>query len=253
MISIKSEKDLEKMREAGRITIEALHLIQEHVVPGVTTAHLDQIIHAHILKNGAKPNFLGYCGFPATACISVNDEVIHGIPGSRILKEGDIVSIDTGCVKDGFHGDAARTFFVGEVAPETKQLVEVTKQSFYEGLKMVRPDNRIGDIGAAIANYVESFGYSVVKDFTGHGIGRALHEDPEVPNYGTAGRGIRLRPGMVLAIEPMVSIGDWRVRILSDKWTTVTADGTLSAHYENTVAVTEGEPEILTAERHTWN
>lgn len=253
MISIKSEKDLEKMREAGRITIEALHLIQEHVVAGVTTAHLDQIIHAHILKNGAKPNFLGYCGFPATACISVNDEVIHGIPGSRILKEGDIVSIDTGCVKDGFHGDAARTFFVGEVAPETKQLVEVTKQSFYEGLKMVRPDNRIGDIGAAIANYVESFGYSVVKDFTGHGIGRALHEGPEVPNYGTAGRGIRLRPGMVLAIEPMVSIGDWRVRILSDKWTTVTADGTLSAHYENTVAVTEGEPEILTAERHAWN
>lgn len=238
------------MREAGRITIEALHLVREHIAPGVTTAHLDQLIHAHILKNGAKPNFLGYGGFPATACISVNDEVIHGIPGSRVLKEGDIVSIDTGCVKDGFHGDAARTFPVGKISAEAQKLIDVTRESFYEALKVVRAGMRIGDIGAAVAAYVEQFGYSVVRDFTGHGIGRALHEDPGVPNYGTAGRGVRLRPGMVLAIEPMVNMGDYRVRILSDKWTTVTVDGALSAHYENTVAVTEGEPEILTTERH---
>lgn len=238
------------MREAGRITVEALHLVREHIAPGVTTAHLDQLIHAHIVKNGAKPNFLGYGGFPATACISVNDEVIHGIPGSRVLKEGDIVSIDTGCVKDGFHGDAARTFPVGEVSDEAKRLIQVTRESFYEALKVVRAGMRIGDIGAAVAAYVERFGYSVVRDFTGHGIGRALHEDPAVPNYGTAGRGVRLRPGMVLAIEPMVNMGDYRVRILSDKWTTVTVDGALSAHYENTVAVTDGEPEILTTERH---
>lgn len=250
MISIKSEQDLEKMREAGRITVEALHLVRGHIAPGVTTAHLDQLIHAHIVKNGAKPNFLGYGGFPATACISVNDEVIHGIPGSRVLKEGDIVSIDTGCVKDGFHGDAARTFPVGEVSDEAKRLIRVTRESFFEALKVVRAGMRIGDIGAAVAAYVERHGYSVVRDFTGHGIGRALHEDPAVPNYGTAGRGVRLRPGMVLAIEPMVNMGDCRVRILSDKWTTVTVDGALSAHYENTVAVTEGEPEILTTERH---
>lgn len=250
MISIKSEQDLEKMREAGRITVEALHLVRGHIAPGVTTAHLDQLIHAHIVKNGAKPNFLGYGGFPATACISVNDEVIHGIPGSRVLKEGDIVSIDTGCVKDGFHGDAARTFPVGEVSDEAKRLIRVTRESFFEALKVVRAGMRIGDIGAAVAAYVERYGYSVVRDFTGHGIGRALHEDPAVPNYGTAGRGVRLRPGMVLAIEPMVNMGDCRVRILSDKWTTVTVDGALSAHYENTVAVTEGEPEILTTERH---
>lgn len=250
MISIKSEQDLEKMREAGRITVEALHLVRGHIAPGVTTAHLDQLIHAHIVKNGAKPNFLGYGGFPATACISVNDEVIHGIPGSRVLKEGDIVSIDTGCVKDGFHGDAARTFPVGEVSDEAKELIRVTRESFFEALKVVRAGMRIGDIGAAVAAYVERHGYSVVRDFTGHGIGRALHEDPAVPNYGTAGRGVRLRPGMVLAIEPMVNMGDCRVRILSDKWTTVTVDGALSAHYENTVAVTEGEPEILTTERH---
>ncbi len=238
------------MREAGRITVEALHLVRGHIAPGVTTAHLDQLIHAHIVKNGAKPNFLGYGGFPATACISVNDEVIHGIPGSRVLKEGDIVSIDTGCVKDGFHGDAARTFPVGEVSDEAKELIRVTRESFFEALKVVRAGMRIGDIGAAVAAYVERHGYSVVRDFTGHGIGRALHEDPAVPNYGTAGRGVRLRPGMVLAIEPMVNMGDCRVRILSDKWTTVTVDGALSAHYENTVAVTEGEPEILTTERH---
>ena len=247
MITLKSGEEIIRMRDAGRIAAIAREIGGECVREGVTTAQIDREIKKCILSHGAKPSFLGYGGFPASACISVNEEIIHGIPSSsRILKNGDLVKIDVGAFYKGYHGDCAATFTVGEVSEEAKKLVEVTKQSFYEGVAAIKDGARIGDVGAAIESYVKKFGFTVVRDYIGHGIGRSLHEDPEVPNYGNAGHGPRLRPGMTLAIEPMVNAGDFKVRVLDDEWTVVTKDGKLSAHYENTVAITDNGVLILT-------
>ncbi len=247
MITLKSGEEIIRMRDAGRIAAIAREIGGECVREGVTTAQIDREIKKCILSHGAKPSFLGYGGFPASACISVNEEIIHGIPSSsRILKNGDLVKIDVGAFYKGYHGDCAATFTVGEVSEEAKKLVEVTKQSFYEGIAAIKDGARIGDVGAAIENYVKKFGFSVVRDYIGHGIGRSLHEDPEVPNYGNAGHGPRLRSGMTLAIEPMVNAGDCKVRVLDDEWTVITKDGKLSAHYENTVAITDNGVLILT-------
>jgi len=227
------------MKEAGRITGEALLAAREHVRPGVSTKELDTVIRSHIERAGAKPSFLGLYGFPGSACISINDEVIHGIPSAkRILQEGDIVKIDVGAFYKGYHGDSARTFPVGRVSDEAARLIAATKQSFYQGLAAVKLGNRIGDIGAAIDAFVREQGYSVVRRYVGHGVGREVHEEPDVPNYGTAGRGPRLCAGMALAIEPMVNAGAHEVIQLPDGWTVKTADGSLSAHYENTVVLT---------------
>lgn len=235
------------MKKAGRITGEALYLAGEAVKEGVSTLALDKIVRDHIEKQGAKPSFLGYAGFPASACISINDEVIHGIPSEKkILKEGDIVKIDVGAFYKGFHGDSARTYAVGKVSAEAEKLIRVTKESFYKGAEKAVIGNRIGDIGFAIEEHVSENGFSVVRNYVGHGVGHELHEDPEVPNYGVPGRGARLSAGMTLAIEPMVNVGTYAVKVLGDKWTVVTADGKLSAHYENTVAITENGPILLT-------
>ena len=235
------------MREAGRITGEALLVARDAVRPGISTKELDGKIRAYIEKCGAVPSFLGLYGFPGSACISINDEVIHGIPSDRvILREGDIVKIDVGARYRGYNGDSARTYPVGKVSDEALRLIEVTKGSFYEAMKQAKAGNRIGDIGAAVENFVISNGCSVVRNYTGHGIGAALHEDPEIPNFGRAGRGARLYPNMTLAIEPMVNAGGYDVKRLSDGWTVKTADGSLSAHYENTILITDGEAEILT-------
>ena len=235
------------MRRAGQITGEAILLAAEHIRPGVSTAQLDKIIHDYILRCSAVPTFLGYGGFPASACISVNDEVIHGIPSkTRFLEEGDIVSIDTGATFGGFVGDSANTFPVGRISPEAERLIKVTKASFYAALEQARPGNRLGDIGQAVQTTAESNGFSVVRQYTGHGVGRDMHEDPEVRNFGVAGHGLRLLTGMTIAIEPMINAGGHEVRVLKDGWTVVTADGSLSAHYEHTVAVTDGEPVLLT-------
>lgn len=240
MIQIKNQVQIAAMREAGRITGEALLVAREHIREGVSTKELDTVIRHHIEKCGAKPSFLGLYGFPGSACISINDEVIHGIPSKdRILKEGDIVKIDLGAFYKGYHGDSARTFPVGRVSDEAAALIAATKQSFYEALEAVKVGNRIGDIGAAVDSYVRSKGFSVVRQYVGHGIGREVHEQPDVPNYGTPGRGPRLCSGLVIAIEPMVNVGTHEVRVMPDKWTVKTADGSLSAHYENTVALTE--------------
>ena len=234
------------MKEAGRITGEALLVAQENIREGVSTKEIDQKIREYIEKCGAKPSFLGYGGFPASACISVNDEIIHGIPSDKcILKEGDIVSVDVGAFKGGFHGDAARTFAVGKVSKSAADLIRVTQECFFEGVSKIRPDARLGDIGAAIQTHAESHGYGVVRQYVGHGIGAALHESPDVPNYGTAGRGQRLVAGMAIAVEPMINMGSREVRVLPDGWTVKTADGSLSAHYENTVVITT-EGNILT-------
>lgn len=247
MIQLKNKADLAAMREAGRITGEAILKAQEVIKPGVTTKHIDDVIREYIEKCGARPGFLGLYGFPGSACISVNEEVIHGIPSAdRVLSEGDIVSIDTGAFYHGFNGDSANTFFVGTVSAEAKALVEATKESFWRGVAQVKAGNRIGDIGAAVQGYVEPLGYSVVKQFVGHGVGRDLHEDPEVPNYGRAGHGVRLVPGMTIAIEPMICAGKEAVRTLSNNWTVVTADHSLAAHYEHTVALTDDGVVILT-------
>ena len=234
------------MRKAGRITAAARALAGELVVPGVTTLEIDTAVRRFIESQGAKPSFLGYGGFPGSACISVNEVVIHGIPDHRVLKEGDVVSIDVGAFIDGFHGDCAATFPCGKVSPEAERLIAVTEQSFWEGMKMAKPGQRISDISHAVQQYVESHGYSVVRNFVGHGIGRKLHEPPEVPNFGPAGHGVRLQPGMTLAVEPMVCAGDWHVKVLKDNWTTVSADGSLTAHYENSILITEEGFEILT-------
>ena len=240
MIQIKNPSQIAAMREAGRITGEALLVAREHVRPGVSTKELDTVLRAHIEKRGAKPSFLGLYGFPGSACISINDEVIHGIPSKqRILHEGDIVKIDVGAFYKGFHGDSARTFPVGKVSDEAAALIAATKQSFYEALSAVRIGNRVGDIGAAVDAYVRSKGFSVVRRYVGHGVGHALHEQPDVPNYGTPGRGPRLCSGLVIAIEPMVNAGTFEVLEMADGWTVKTADGSLSAHYENTVALTD--------------
>lgn len=246
MISIKSQREIEAMRRAGRITAQARALAGSMVAPGVTTLEIDQAVRRFIESQGAKPSFLGYAGFPGSACISVNEEVIHGIPGPRKLREGDIVSIDVGAYIDGVHGDCAATYPCGQVSDEAKKLIEVTRQSFWEGMKMARPGARVSDISHAVQQYVEANGCSVVRDFVGHGVGTKLHEAPEVPNFGPAGHGPRLLAGMTIAVEPMVNAGDWRVKVLKDGWTTVSLDGSLTAHYENTVLITEDGIEVLT-------
>ena len=239
MIQLKNPLQIKEMKEAGRITGEALLIAREHIREGISTYELDKIIRNHIEKQGAKPSFLGYHGFPGSACISINDEVIHGIPSKkRFLSEGDIVKIDVGAYYKGYHGDAARTVAVGKVSAEAQKLIDVTRESFFEGIKKFEVGNRLGDIGHAIDAYVVANGFSTVKKYIGHGIGQALHESPDVPNYGTEGRGTRLCQGLTLAIEPMVNIGRDDVKEMGDGWTVKTADGTLSAHYENTVALT---------------
>ena len=246
MISLKSPREIECMRRAGRLTAQARALAGSMVRPGVTTHEIDTAVRKFIESHGAKPSFLGYSGFPGSACISINEEVIHGIPGPRKLKEGDIVSVDVGAFLDGFHGDCAATFACGQVSDEAMHLIHVTEQSFWEGIKLARSGNRVSDISHAVQQYVEANGCSVVRDFVGHGVGAKLHEPPEVPNFGPAGHGPRLQPGMTIAVEPMVCAGDWRVKVLRDGWTTVSADGSLTAHYENTILITDGEPEVLT-------
>lgn len=247
MVSLKNSEQLRIMREAGRITGEALLVAEEAIRPGISTKELDRLIRAHIEKSGARPSFLGYGGFPGSACISVNREVIHGIPSSKkILCEGDIVKVDVGACYRGFHGDSARTFPVGKIDDEAFRLITVTKQSFYAGLAKAIPGNRIGDISAAVQKCAEDAGFGVVRKFVGHGIGEELHEDPEVPNFGKVGHGVRLYSGMVIAIEPMINEGTHEVKVLADKWTVVTADGLRSAHYEHTVAITNDGPVLLT-------
>ena len=247
MITLKSSHEIELMRRAGKITAAARALAGEMVRPGVTTQEIDKAVEAFIRKEGAVPSFLNYSGYPASACISVNDEVIHGIPGKRVLQEGDIVSVDVGAYIGGVHGDCAATFACGKISPEAQNLIDVTRQSFFEGIKFAREGHRLQDISAAIQTYVESHGYSIVREFVGHGIGAHLHEDPAVPNYGRKGRGPRLLRGMTLAIEPMVNAGKADIWQLSDGWTVTTQDGKYAAHYENTILITDGEPEILTA------
>ena len=246
MIAIKNDQELVYMRRACKITAAARALAGEMVRPGVSTKQIDKAVHDYIVSQGAKPSFLHYNGYPASACISVNSTVIHGIPGDYVLQEGDIVSVDVGAFYKGFHGDCAATFPCGAISTEAEKLISVTKQSFYEGIRFAKCGHRVSDISHAIQTYVESNGYSVVRSFVGHGVGAQLHEEPEVPNFGAPGRGPRLIRGMTLAIEPMVNEGTHEVRIAKDGWTTVTADGKLSAHYENTVLITDGEPEILT-------
>ena len=246
MISLKSQREIEAMRRAGRITAQARALAASMIRPGVTTHEIDTAVRRFIESHGAKPSFLGYAGFPGSACISVNEVVIHGIPGPRKLQEGDIVSVDVGAFIGGFHGDCAGTYPCGQVSDEAMRLIQVTQQSFWEGMKYAKVGQRVSDISHAVQKYVESYGYSVVRDFVGHGVGAKLHEAPEVPNYGPAGHGPRLLPGMTIAVEPMVCAGDWQVKVLKDGWTTVTVDGSLAAHYENTVLITDGEVEILT-------
>ena len=246
MITLKSSHEIDLMRQAGKITAAARALAGEMVKPGVTTQEIDKAVEAFIRKQGAVPSFLGYSGYPASACISVNDEVIHGIPGDRVLKEGDIVSVDVGAYIGGFHGDCAATYACGVISPEAQRLIDVTRQSFYEGIRYAREGCRRSDISAAVQKFVEENGFSVVREYVGHGIGRNLHESPEVPNFGLPGRGPRLLRGMTLAIEPMVNAGGAAIRNLSDGWTVKTLDGSLSAHYENTILITDGEPELLT-------
>ena len=248
MIIIKNSEQLQIMKKAGKITAEALLVARELIRPGISTKEIDTKIRTFIEKCGAVPSFLGYGGFPGSACISVNNEVIHGIPSPKvILHEGDIVKIDVGARYCGYNGDSARTYPVGNVSEEALRLISVTEMSFYEAMKVARQGNRIGDIGSAIENFVISNGFSVVKKYIGHGVGRDLHEEPEVPNFGNPGRGPRLYAGMTLAIEPMVNVGTDDVRVLRDGWTVVTADGKLSAHYENSIAITESDPIILTS------
>ena len=234
------------MRQACRITAEARALAGTMVKPGVSTKKIDKAVHDFIVAQGAKPAFLNYNGFPASTCICVNNVVVHGIPDGYVLKEGDIVTVDVGANFQGFHGDCAATFACGAISTEARKLIDVTKQSFYEGIRFATRGHRVSDISHAIQTYVESNGFSVVRAFIGHGIGRKLHEDPDVPNYGNPGHGPRLLPGMTIAVEPMVNVGTYEVRVLKDGWTAVTADGKLSAQYENTVLITDGEPEILT-------
>lgn len=247
MVVLKTGRELSVMKEACRISAGALDLIGKAVEPGVTTAELDRIAEQYILKEGATPNFKNYQGYPATACISINHEVIHGIPKkNKVLRAGDIVSVDLGAKFGGYHGDNAATFAVGDISADAKRLIDTTRESLYEGIKMARAGGRIGDISSAVQQYVEARGYSVVRDFVGHGIGTNLHEAPEVPNFGNPGRGIRLLPGMTIAIEPMVNAGKPEVKVMPDGWTVLTKDGSLSAHFEHTVAITNEGPIIMT-------
>ena len=245
-ITIKSKSEIEKMREAGRLLSLVHDEMAKHVKPGISTMELNKIGEDMIRSFGCIPSFLNYEGYPASICISVNDRVVHGIPSRHeILKEGDIVSLDAGLIYQGYHSDAARTWAVGEISPEARKLVDVTQQSFFEGIKLAKAGNHLYDISAAIEEYVTRFGFTCVRDLVGHGIGTNMHEDPQIPNFRQHRRGVKLQPGMTLAIEPMVNMGSWEVRILDDDWTVVTEDGSLSSHYENTILVTDGEPEIL--------
>ena len=247
MIIIKNHKEIDLMRRAGRITAEALLVARDIIRPGISTKEVDDKIRQYIERCGATPSFLGYNGFPGSACISINNQVIHGIPSKNvIIKDGDIVKVDVGARYRGYNGDSARTYAVGKVSDEALRLIRVTEESFYEALKVMKAGNRIGDIGHAVESFVISNGFSVVKAFVGHGLGKDLHEEPEIPNYGKPGRGPRLYSGMTIAVEPMVNAGDFDVDILKDGWTVVTSDGSLSAHYENSVLITDSDPEILT-------
>lgn len=246
MVILKTRQEIESMKEAGKVVAQVHELMAEAIRPGITTLELDRLAEQKILEMGATPAFKGYGGFPATICASVNHQVVHGIPDERSLKEGDIISVDVGAKVKGYFGDGARTFPVGEISEEAERLIAVTRQSFFEGLKFCKVGFRLSDVSHAVQRHVEENGFSVVRDYVGHGIGTSLHEDPQIPNYGPPGKGPRLAAGMVLAIEPMVNAGSFRVRTLGDKWTVVTVDGRLSAHYENTLAITEDEPVILT-------
>ena len=246
-VSIKSEREIELMREAGRILAATHEELEKAIKPGMSTWEIDRLGERIIRGYGCIPSFKNYNGYPASICVSVNDQVVHGIPSkNHIIKEGDIVSLDAGVIYKGYHSDAARTHGVGQISQEAKQLIEVTRQSFFEGIKFAKAGNHLNDISAAIQAYAEKFGYGVVRDLVGHGIGTNLHEDPEVPNFSQRRKGIRLQPGMTLAIEPMINAGRYDVAGLDDDWTVITEDGSLSAHYENTVLITDGEPEILT-------
>lgn len=246
MVILKTKQELTPMLEACKISAQALQRAGEVIRPGITTAQVDKAIHDFICSQGAVPSFLGYGGFPASACISVNDELIHGIPGPRVIQEGDIVSVDVGAYYKGYHGDNAYTFAVGKISSEAQQLLDVTKESLNRAIQAAVPGARLGDVGHAVQSYVESFGYAVVRDYVGHGVGASLHESPEVPNYGTPGRGIRLMPGMTIAIEPMVNMVGEKIKVLPNKWTVVTASHSLSAHFEHTIAITESGPVIMT-------
>jgi len=247
MIVIKSKREIELMREPCKVTAELLKELEDFVKPGLSTKDISDFAEKKIEAHGMKPTFKGYGGFPAAACVSVNEEVIHGIPNaSRILKEGDIVSIDVGATYKGYNSDAARTYAVGKISAEDQKLIDVTRQSFFEGIKYAMEGYRIGDIGHAVQTYAESFGMGVIRDYTGHGTGSKLHEDPFIPNYGKAGKGTKIQRNMTLAVEPMIALGTYEVRVLANEWTVVMADGKRSAHYENTILVTDGEPEILT-------
>ncbi|MGE5631148.1 MAG: type I methionyl aminopeptidase [Caulobacteraceae bacterium] len=246
MINIKSPREIELMRIAGRIVAETHELLKEVIKPGITTLELDTMAEEYIRKSGGIPSFKGYNGFPASICTSINEQVVHGIPGPTVLKDGDMIGIDIGAIYNGYNGDAARSYVIGKTNSELQRLVRVTEESFFKGIEYAIPGNRLSDISHAIQNHVEANGFSVVRDFVGHGIGKRMHEDPQIPNYGPPGKGPRLVSGMCLAIEPMVNQGRYAVKVLSDGWTVVTIDGKPSAHYENTVAITNGEPEILT-------
>jgi len=246
MIQYKSPREIEKMREAGKIVAEVLDLISENIRPGITTRALDKLAAEHFSKRNARAAFLGYQGFPAHICVSIDDEVVHGIPGDRKLVEGQLVSVDVGSIAEGYYGDAARSFGVGDVGPEIEKLLKVTEEALYKGINVCRVGKKLGDLSATIQSYVESFGFTVVRDLVGHGIGRQMHEEPQVPNFGEPGTGIELKEGLVLAIEPMINSGRHDVRILPDGWTIATADGSYSAHFEHTVAITSNGPEILT-------
>ncbi len=246
-VSIKSEREIQLMRESCKILAKIYEELEKAVKPGISTKDIDILAEKLIRSYGCIPNFLNYHGYPASVCVSVNDEVVHGIPSKqRILKDGDIVSLDCGCIYKGYHSDAARTVAVGAISKEVQQLMDVTKQSFFEGIKMAKAGNHLYDISNAIDDYVSQFGYGIVKDLVGHGIGTELHEDPQIPNFRQKRKGILLQPGMTLAIEPMINMGTWEVEFLDDDWTVVTRDGLPSAHYENTILITDGEPEILT-------
>lgn len=245
-ITIKTKEQIERMRVAGGILVELIEILKDMVRPGVTTNELDKVAEDFIRSKGAEPSFLGYGGFPKSLCTSVNEEIVHGIPGSRKLKTGDIISIDMGSYINGYHGDCARTFGVGQISEESQKLIDVTQQSFFEGIKFAKAGNHLYEISAAVQDYAESFGFGVVREYVGHGIGRNMHEDPSIPNYRQVGRGPKLQKGMVLAIEPMITAGSYKCRVLKDGWTAVTRDGSNAAHYENTVLITDGEPELLT-------
>lgn len=247
MINIKNSREIELMKESGKLVGETLNMIESHIRPGISTLALDKICEEFIMSHGATPSFKNYNGFTGSICASVNNVVIHGIPSKEIiLREGDIISVDCGAYLNGFHGDAARTFRVGEVSSEADRLIRITEESFFKGIEFAKVGQRVGDISNAIQTFVEANGLSVVRDFTGHGIGRDLHEDPSIPNYGVAHKGPKLRAGMAIAVEPMVNLGIYHVRVMGDNWTTVTSDGLLSAHYENTIIITENGPVITT-------